>query len=363
MAQTRADALEGGGVSTPPPSRVRKPNLRSRTLAEIEAWVAARGFESYRAGQIAGWIYNRPPTALDAMKNLPGRLRDALAEDHDTSLPETALRSDSDDGTTKLLVGLQDNKVVETVVIPREDRRTLCISSQVGCALDCKFCATGKLGLDRNLDASEIVAQVLLGRQAAEPWPLTNYVFMGMGEPLANYDRLIRALEIMTARWGLGISPRRITVSTAGLVPQMERLAVDTSVNIAISLTAGRDELRDQLFPINRRYPLAELMAACRRLDLPRRRRLSFEYTMLEGVNDTDRDADDLVRLFRGMKVKLNLIPFNEFENSGFRSTAWERIEQFQTRMLKADVHTTVRASRGRDIAAACGQLAAAASS
>ncbi|MFT5042046.1 MAG: 23S rRNA (adenine2503-C2)-methyltransferase, partial [Hyphomicrobiaceae bacterium] len=341
----------------------KRTNLRSLTLAEIEAWVERREFQGYRAAQIAGWLYNRAPTELDDMTNLPAVLREALAEDFDTTLPSVCLRSESEDSTIKLLVGLADAKVVEAVVIPREDRRTLCISSQVGCALDCKFCATGKMGLDRNLDASEIVAQVLLGRQAADPWPLTNYVFMGMGEPLANYDRLIRALEIMTARWGLGISPRRITVSTAGLVPQMERLAAESSVNLAISLTAGRDELRDQLFPINRRYPLAELMAACRRLDLPRRRRLSFEYTMLDGVNDTERDSNDLIRLFAGMRVKLNLIPFNEFPNSGFRSTPWERIEAFQTRMLQADVHTTVRASRGRDIDAACGQLATAAAS
>ncbi len=360
MREAQDRIATGGEASASPPVGVRRPNLRSQTLADIEAWVARRGFQSYRAAQIAGWLYNRPLTEVEAMHTLPAALRDALAEDFDVRPVTTRRSAESSDGTVKLLVGLADGKVVESVVIPREDRRTLCISSQVGCALDCKFCATGKLGLDRNLETGEIVGQVLLGREAAGRWPLTNYVFMGMGEPLANYDRLLGALEIMTARWGLGISPRRITVSTAGLVPQMERLANESSVNIAISLTAARNELRDRLFPINRRYPLEELMAACRRLDLPRRRRLSFEYTMLDGVNDTERDADDLVRLFHGMRVKLNLIPFNEFENSGFRSTPWPRVEAFQERMLAAGVHTTVRLSRGSDIAAACGQLAAA---
>ncbi len=334
------------------------PNLRSLTLAELEQWTAGRGFESYRANQLAGWLYNRAAAEISDMHTLPATLREALAEDFECFLPTLSLRSDSSDGTVKLLVGLCDEQVVESVVIPREDRLTLCISSQVGCALECGFCATATLGLRRNLESGEIIAQVLHGREVAAPHPLTNYVFMGMGEPLANYDRLLRAITIMTARWGLGISPRRITVSTAGLVPQMERLVRDTSVHIAVSLTAARDELRDRLMPINRHYPLSELIGACSRLELPRRKRITFEYVMLDGINDSPRDADDLIALLHGVPAKVNLIPFNAFEGNPYRCSPDERIEEFQERLLDSGVHATVRKSRGDDIAAACGQLA-----
>ena len=337
-----------------------RPNLRSQTLDELTEWAESRGFPAYRGSQIAGWLYNRPLTAVEEMHNLPALLREALLQDFDCSFPAVAKRSDSTDGTTKLLIGLGDAKVVESVIIPRDDRITLCISSQVGCALDCQFCATATLGLQRNLEPGEIVGQVLRAREAAAPSLLTNYVFMGMGEPLANYDRLIRALTLLTARWGLGISPRRITVSTVGLVPQMERLLHDTSVHIAVSLSAARDELRDRLMPINRRYPLAELIGACKRLDLPRRKRITFEYVMLDDVNDTMRDAEELIRLLHGVPAKVNLIPFNPFPGASFGRSPDERIEAFRERLLASGIHATIRTSRGRDIQAACGQLAAA---
>jgi len=342
---------------------VKKPatNVRSLTLDDIVEWVASRGFPSYRASQLAGWLYNRPLTPVEEMRNLPAALRETLAADFDCSYPSIALRSDSVDGTVKLLVGLADEKVVESVIIPRGERTTLCISSQVGCALDCQFCATATLGLKRNLEPAEIVGQVMRAREAAAPELLTNYVFMGMGEPLANYDRLLRAITILTSRWGLGISPRRITVSTVGLVPQMERLVTETSVHIAVSLTAARDELRDRLMPINRRYPLAELIGACKRLDLPRRKRVTFEYVMLDGVNDTMRDAEDLIRLLHGVRAKVNLIPFNPYPGASFVRSPDDRIEAFRERLLASGVHATVRTSRGRDIQAACGQLAASA--
>ena len=340
----------------------KKPNIRSLTLDEIGEWCAKREFPAYRASQLAGWFYNRPPCDVADMHNLPAVLRDALEEDFDTSRPEQALLKESADGTRKLLVGLHDQRVVESVVIPRDERKTLCISSQVGCALDCAYCATARLGLVRNLEPFEIVGQVMMGREVARPDPLTNYVFMGMGEPLANYDRLVRALEILTAPWGLGISPRRITVSTVGLVPQLERLVRETDVHIAISLGSAIDDVRDDLMPINRRYPLAELIGACRRLELPRRKRITFEYTLLAGVNDDLAAADAVVRQLRGLPVKLNLIPFNEWDGSGFRRPDDERVIAFQERVLAAGIHTTVRASRGRDIQAACGQLAARAS-
>jgi 23S rRNA (adenine2503-C2)-methyltransferase len=341
-------------------SRAR-PDVRSQTLEELTAWAESRGFPAYRGSQIAGWLYNRPLAAVEAMHNLPALLREALMQDFDCSFPSIAQRSDSVDGTTKLLIGLGDAKVVESVIIPRDERITLCISSQVGCALDCQFCATATLGLQRNLEPGEIVGQVLRAREAAAPSILTNYVFMGMGEPLANYERLIRALTILTARWGLGISPRRITVSTVGLVPQMERLLRDTAVHIAVSLSAARDELRDQLMPINRRYPLAELIDTCKRLDLPRRKRITFEYVMLDAVNDTMRDAEDLIRILHGVRAKVNLIPFNPFPGARYGRSPDDRIEAFRERLLAAGIHATIRTSRGRDIQAACGQLAAAA--
>jgi 23S rRNA (adenine2503-C2)-methyltransferase len=339
---------------------VRKQNLRSLTLEDIKAWTERRGFATYRAAQVAGWLYNRPLVDVVDMHNLPAPVREALEEDFDTFTVKMPVLSTSEDGTRKFLAELADKKVVESVLIPREQRITLCISSQVGCAMDCGFCATATLGLARNLDAGEIVAQVMLARAVAAPEPLTNFVFMGMGEPLANYDRLMRSIEIMTARWGLGISPRRITVSTVGLVPQMERLAKETSVHIAVSLSAARDELRDRLMPINKKYPLAKLIGACETLDIPKRKRITLEYVMLDGVNDTDRDARELIALCRRLRVKVNLIPFNPYPGSGFEPTPWQRIEHFQEMLLHGNIHATVRKSRGRDIQAACGQLAAA---
>jgi 23S rRNA (adenine2503-C2)-methyltransferase len=343
----------------PSAPRERRANVRSLTMGDLDAWCARRGFPAYRASQLAGWLYNRRPTAVGAMHNLPAELRAALEEDFDTSLPSQALLRESSDGTRKMLVAMADARVVESVLIPREQRLTLCISSQVGCALDCSYCATARLGLVRNLEPFEIVGQVMMAREVATPEPITNHVFMGMGEPLANYDRLKRALEIMTARWGLGISPRRITVSTVGLVPQLERLVQDTDVHIAISLGAATDEVRDGLMPINRRYPLAELIGACRRLELPRRKRITFEVTLLAGVNDDLAAADAIAKLLRGVPAKLNLLPFNEWEGSPYRRPEDARVLAFQERLLSHGVHTTVRISRGRDIQAACGQLAA----
>jgi 23S rRNA (adenine2503-C2)-methyltransferase len=349
-----ASAVRAGAASTK-----RRPNIRSLTLDELRLWCGERGFPAYRASQLAGWFYNRPPCDVGEMHNLPAAVRAALEEDFDVSRPSTALLRESEDGTRKILVGLADQRVVESVVIPRDDRITLCVSSQVGCALDCAYCATARLGLVRNLEPFEIVGQVMMAREVASPEPLTNYVFMGMGEPLANYDRLVRSLEILTSPWGLGISPRRITVSTVGLVPNLERLVAETDVHIAISLGSAIDEVRDTLMPINRRYPLAELIGACRRLGLPRRKRITFEYTLLAGVNDGLEAADAIVRLLAGLPVKLNLIPFNEWEGSGFRRPGDAVVLAFQERVLSGGIHTTVRASRGRDIQAACGQLAA----
>ena len=354
----RTAVTEIRNVRTPTAAGGKRSNVRSLTLEDLSLWVESRGFEAYRASQIAGWLYNRPLAAVSEMHNLPLAVREALEADFDC-VPAYTVRSDTaGDGTRKLLVGLGDGERIETVLIPRDERITLCLSTQVGCGLGCRFCATARIGLRRNLDAGEMIAQVLLARETARPALLTNYVFMGMGEPLANMDCLLRALDIMTARWGLGISPRRITVSTVGLVPQLLRLTRETRVNIAVSLHATDDRLRTELMPVNRRYPIAELLAACRDLDLPRRKRITFEYVLLAGVNDSIEDAQRLVHLCSGMRVKVNLIPFNPFPGAAYQRPDERRVLGFQNALLAAGIHASVRTSRGDDIRAACGQLA-----
>jgi 23S rRNA (adenine2503-C2)-methyltransferase len=264
----------------------------------------------------------------------------------------------STDGTCKLLLRLADGEKIETVIIPAGDRVTLCMSSQAGCAMRCAFCATARMGLQRNLSAGEIVSQIFAARpELGAGEILTNYVFMGMGEPLANYPRLSQALKVMTAPWGMAISPRRITVSTVGLPPAMARLLAETSVNLAVSLHATTDELRDRLAPINERYPLEQLLGACSRLPLKRRSRVTFEYVMLAGVNDSPADARRLVKLLAPVRAKVNLICFNPFTGSGFEASSRSALEAFQGILHRGNLTATIRESRGRDIAAACGQL------
>lgn len=331
--------------------------IRGLLLAELEELVAAAGQARFRAAQLANWLYQRRIDSFAKMTNLPAQFRDYLKEHFSLSSLVLQEIQRADDGTRKLLLALADNEAVESVIIPGRDRTTLCVSSQVGCAMGCAFCATARMGLRRNLSAAEIVGQVIAaGRQMRPEEHLTNYVFMGMGEPLANYDRLLRALTIMTAPWGLGISPRRITVSSVGLVPGIERLMADTQVQLAISLTATTDELRDRLAPINQRYPLTTLLETCRRLDLGRRR-ITFEYVMLAGVNDSDADAHRLIRLLAPLRAKVNLICFNPFAGSPFAASPRNRIEAFQAILFGGNLTATIRESRGRDIAAACGQL------
>jgi 23S rRNA (adenine2503-C2)-methyltransferase len=332
-------------------------DIRDLLLPELEQIPAEAGQARFRAGQLAQWLYARRVESFDAMSNLPAGFRGYLKQYFNLApLPAVAVDR-STDGTTKLLLALGDGKRIESVIIPTPGRVSLCISSQAGCAMDCAFCATAKMGLERNLTCGEIVGQVIAARRHLEDGlQLTNYVFMGMGEPLANYPRLLRALTIMTAPWGMGISPRRITVSTVGLVPMIEKLMADTAVNLAVSLTATTNELRDRLAPINRRYPLEQLIAACRRLDLGRRR-ITFEYVMLAGVNDAPADATRLIRLMAPLRAKVNLIFFNPFPGSPFKPSSRETVESFQAILLKGNLTATIRESRGGDIAAACGQL------
>ncbi len=328
------------------------------TLNELEEIVVAAGERSFRARQITDRLWKRDAASFDEMHELPLALRTHLQQYLTIGKIGLAHRQRSIDGTRKLLIELTDREQIEAVIIPMDGRTTLCISSQAGCAMQCAFCATARMGLHRNLEPAEILAQVLAARRELdEGETLTNYVFMGMGEPLANYRRLSRALEIMTAEWGMGISPRRITVSTVGLVPMMTRLLTDFQVHLAVSLHATNDELRDRLAPINRRYPLDVLLGACSKLPIQRRRRITFEYVMLDRVNDSAADARRLLKLLTPLRAKVNLIFFNPFERAPFRPSPRTRVEDFQAILRQGKLTATIRESRGQEIAAACGQL------
>ncbi len=342
--------------------------------AELAAWCESAGEPRYRAPQILSWIHRKGAASFADLSSISRRLRDRLAAEFALARLEPALVADAADGTRKLLFHLPAETepparaaAIEAVLIPQlarpggaRDRLTLCISSQAGCGMGCGFCATARLGLIRNLRPSEIVGQVRAGIALARPRPLTNIVLMGMGEPLANYDHVATALEILTAEWGYAISPRRITVSTVGLAPLIPRFIAETRVNLAVSLSATTDEQRARLMPIDRRYPLAALLDACRRVPLPRRKRITFEYVMLGGENDAEVDARRLVRLLHGLRAKVNLIPFNAFPGAGFTPSTRARLLRFQAILREHGLNATVRESRGLDIQAACGQLAAA---
>lgn len=337
---------------------IRRRDIRSLSHAELEAVIAAAGERSFRVGQITLRLWRQDAISFDEMRELPSSLRAFLADNFMIAVPALLRLDRSADGTRKMLLGLDDRERIETVIIPGDGRTTVCLSTQAGCAMGCAFCATAAMGLHRNLMADEILGQVIAARRCFdEDETITNYVFMGMGEPLANYPRLSRTLEIMTAEWGMGISPRRITVSTVGLVPMMERLLTDFQVNLAISLHATTDELRDRLAPINRRYPLATLTEACRRLPLQRRRRITFEYVLLDRVNDSIEDARRLVGLLEAIRAKVNLIIFNPFAGSSFKPSPRSQVEAFQAILRRGNLTATIRESRGQDIAAACGQL------
>ncbi len=271
-----------------PLASLQSTDFRDLTLEEVEQLVARIGERGYRARQILHWVHARGAQSFDEMRDLPATLRNYLKQNFTIGHPVSSFVSRSSDGTRKLLIELDDAEEIESVIIPTESRVTLCMSSQVGCAMACEFCATARMGLHRNLTSSEMLSQIVAARrELAADEELTNFVFMGMGEPLANYPRLVRTLAIMTSDWGMAISPRRITVSTVGLVPMMERLLNETPVNLAVSLHATTNELRDRLAPINKRYPLEVLLDACRNLPIKRRSRITFEYVMLAGVNDS----------------------------------------------------------------------------
>jgi 23S rRNA (adenine2503-C2)-methyltransferase len=350
---------EAGHIETSSQARSDLFDLREVTLAELEQVVADAGEAPYRARQVLRWLWVHDASSLDEMPEIPARLRHNLKQNFRISRLVVSRVARAADGTRKLLLRLGDGTEIESVIIPAHERTTLCISSQAGCGMACQFCATARMGLRRNLAVSEIVGQIVAAkRECSDDRPLTNYVFMGMGEPLANYARLSRALTIMTADWGLAISPRRITVSTVGVVSMMTRLLADFPVNLAVSLHATTEELRDRLAPINRRYPLSNLLDVCRRLPLNRRNRITFEYVMLSGVNDSVEDARRLLRMLTPLKCKVNLIFFNPFPGSTFQPSPRRQVEEFQTILVRGNLTATIRESRGQDIAAACGQLA-----
>ena len=336
-----------------------KPNIKDLSFNEFEAYLLERKQPPYRARQVWQWLYQKRAASFAEMSNLSAVFREQLAADFSISRLEVERRADSADGTVKFLFRLADDLNIESVLIPEAKRLTLCISTQVGCGFGCKFCATALLGLKRNLQASEIVDQILeASRTLTEDRRITNVVLMGMGEPLANYAQTIKALGVMTSNsWGIGISPRRITLSTVGLVPQIRKLMDETNVSLAISLHAASDELRSQLMPVNRKYSLRQLMDCCRALPIPRRKRITFEYVLLRGVNDSAADARSLVELLRGVRCKINLIPFNPHQESQYQRPENENVEGFQHILAFHGLQVNVRRPRGDDIAAACGQL------
>jgi 23S rRNA (adenine2503-C2)-methyltransferase len=337
-------------------------NLLESTPEALAQQVREWGEPAYRGRQLATWIFTKGVTDFAAMSNLPRGLRERLAAEAEVRVPVLARALSSRDGSTKLVLRLADGLAVHAVLMPDEDRLTLCVSAQVGCGFGCTFCHTGTMGLVRNLTAGEIVGQVMAARAMLPPARrITHVVFMGMGEPLANYAATVKALRILVDPHGFGFSPRRVTVSTVGLVQGLERLAKeDLRVNLAVSLHAPTDEVRSRLMPVNRGQGLDDLLAACRRFPLPVRQRMTFEYTLLDGVNDSPEDARRLVRRLGGLRCKVNLIPFNEWEGSGFRRPSMARILAFQRVLLDARLTATVRWSKGEDVGAACGQLRAA---
>ena len=323
------------------------------------------GVESYRARQIWEWIYRFGKTSFEDMTNLSKDLRASLSEHYTIARPFISMEQCSADGTKKWLLQFEDKNEVETVFIPESDRGTLCISSQVGCTLTCSFCHTGTQTLVRNLTSADILHQIMVAKDRLNDWgapteprKLTNVVLMGMGEPLYNYPNLKTAMTILMDENGIGFGKRRITLSTSGIIPFIDQCADDLGLNLAISLHAVRDDLRNELVPINKKYPVKELLASCHRYaEKTQNRRITFEYVMLNGVNDSVTDAKELVRVIKGIPAKINLIPFNPWPGSGYTCSSPERIKAFASIIEHAGYMSPVRTPRGQDILAACGQL------
>lgn len=345
-------------------------NLLDYDRPALARFFAELGEKPFRAKQVMRWIHHFGVADFEQMTDIAKPLRERLATIAEIRLPEVKVQQISDDGTRKWLIEAGAGNGIETVFIPEQDRGTLCISSQVGCALECTFCSTGRQGFNRNLTVAEIIGQLWLANHAlrrdqeyaqlaADDRIISNVVMMGMGEPLANFDNVVTALNIMLDDCAYGLSRRRVTVSTSGLVPAMDRLRDECPVALAVSLHAPNDALRDQIVPINRKYPLKELMAACQRyLEKAPRDFVTFEYVMLDGVNDKPEHAKQLLSLVKNVPCKFNLIPFNPFPDSGYKSSSRDNIARFRDILMQAEYIVTTRKTRGDDIDAACGQLA-----
>ena len=338
---------------------MKKTDLKNLSLAEMEDLTEDLGLQRYRGRQIFHWVYGKGIDSVDMMTNLSREHRALLSQKVYISRLIEIKRQISSDGTEKFLFALEDDHRIESVLIPEEERLTLCISTQVGCGMGCTFCLTGKGGLIRNLKSSEIINQFLTIQKnlSGDKW-ITNIVFMGMGEPLANYKNTIKAIEILTHPHGIAFSARKITLSTSGLIPQIKRLGESgLNINLAISLNASADEQRCMIMPINNRYPLPKLLDACKKYPLKKRRMLSFEYVLIKGLNDSPEDAVRVTKLLRGIRCKINLLPFNEFPGSQYKKPSEESVLKFQEVLLNHHFSVFIRKSRGADILAACGQL------
>jgi len=345
-------------------STVEKTNLLNLDREAMQDFFVAMGEKPFRATQVIQWIHQFGVDNFDAMTNLSKELRVRLSETAEIRLPEIIQDQLAADGTRKWLLRLDDGNAIETVFIPEVDRGTLCVSSQVGCTLNCTFCSTGHQGFNRSLSVAEIITQLLVANRALNRDPkgdrlITNVVLMGMGEPLLNFENVLPALRLMLDDYAYGLSRRRVTLSTAGVVPMLDRLREECPVSLAVSLHAPNDALRNELVPLNKKYPIQQLLDACRRYcdDAPRTR-VTFEYVMLDGVNDTQTHAHELVALLRDVPAKVNLIPFNPFPQTHYRRSTPEAINRFRDVLVQAGLTTITRKTRGDDIDAACGQLA-----
>jgi len=339
-------------------------DLLSMNRADMEAFFVSIGEKAFRASQIIKWIHQHGVTDFDQMTNLSKSMRARLEETAHIAMPDVMMDQKSEDGTHKWLLKLDSGNSIETVFIPEDERGTLCVSSQIGCALECSFCSTGRQGFNRNLTTGEIISQVLvanraLGCNSQGERRITNVVMMGMGEPLLNFDNVVRAMDLMMDDFAYGLSKRRVTLSTAGVVPALDRLTEVTDVSLALSLHAPNDALRNELVPLNRKYQIKEVLAACKRyLRDHKRRRVTVEYVMLDGINDSSKHAHELVKVLKHFPAKVNLIPFNPFPETQYKRSSQSAINRFRDILVENGLITMTRKTRGDDIDAACGQLA-----
>lgn len=337
------------------------PNLLDLTLEEMQEFISSLGKEKFRAPQIMKWLYQSGSVSFEDMTTLSRDFRAKLSKIARISRPEIVKIQESKDGTKKALLRLEDGLFIESVLIPGKNNWTICVSTQAGCAMDCKFCLTARNGFKRNLNPSEITGQLITLRNETPEGPgIKNLVMMGMGEPLANYDNVLKAIKNLTCDFGMGFSNRKITVSTCGLAPQIIKLGKDICINLAVSLNAHNNETRNKLMPINKKYPLEVLLDACRQYPMPGRRLLTFEYILIDGINSSVQDARKLAALLKGQRCKLNLIVFNDYPETSFKSPSKKTVEAFQQTLIDNHYTTMLRKSKGSDILAACGQLSGA---